>query len=104
MLRDPIRNLNTEIIQQFLNLKSYSIRWKIISGTLWDAVKVAKDINIPKQPREITLNDSEINAQDLPDAFASLFNTKVLIIVNDLVVSDFENYGQMTLILCHIRI
>ena len=57
-------------------------------GSWWEAVKVAKDINIPKLPNNMTLNNSKIDRNDLPDAFADFFKLKTQTIVNDQAIND----------------
>jgi hypothetical protein len=79
ILRDRIANLNYEIKLHFETLKSNSVRKKIIPGntkTLWDAVKIAKNINIPTIPNNMTLNNNPIQFADLPDVFADFFMKK----------------------------
>ena len=60
---------------------------------MWDAVKVAKNINKPKLPIEMTLNGVSINPSDLPDAFASFFENKVQLFVNDQTIDDSVHNG-----------
>ena len=90
-LRDRIKNLNVEIKNHFLSKKTSSVRRRIIPGnskSLWDAVKIAKDINIPKLPNTMYLNNTKIENNLLPDAFAEFFKSKVETIVNEQVISD----------------
>ena len=52
-LQNRIKTLNTEIKHHFLNIKSNSIRPKILPGnskSLWDAVNIAKDVNAQQMP------------------------------------------------------
>ena len=96
-LRDRIKNLNIEIKYHFLSLKSCSVRRKIIPGnskSLWDAVKIAKDINIPKLPEKMTHNDIIIPNKELPNAFAEFFISKVQTIVDEQTISDTVYNGK----------
>ena len=66
--------------------KSKTVRCNIRPGnskSLWEAVKLAKDINIPKLPNNMTLNNNKIDRNDLPDSFANFFKLKTQTIVND---------------------
>ena len=80
------KNLNVEIKRHFLIKKANAIRRKITPGnskSLWHAVKIAKDANIPLLATTMTLNNQQINPKDLPDTFAQFFLNKVSSIVND---------------------
>ena len=98
--RDRIKQLNTEIRKHITQLKSDSIRKRIIPGnskSLWDAVKKAKDINTPQLPTKMTLQNVEIIKNELPDAFADFFETKVNDIVNEQIVIDSVHNGHRKL-------
>ena len=89
-----------EIKHQFAKLKTNSIRKSILPGnskSLWDAVKKAKDINNPKLPPKMTLNNIEIPNSELPDTFANFFKNKVDSIVNAQVVDDSVHNGHRKL-------
>ena len=47
------------------------------SKTLWDAVRIAKDLNIEPIPKTMFSNNIEIQRTNLPDSFACFFNNKV---------------------------
>ena len=99
-LRDRIKNLNVEIKLHFAERKTNSIRKSILPGnskSLWDAVKKAKDINNPKLPPKMTLNDLEIPTSDLPDTFANFFKDKVSLIINEQVIDDSVHNGHRKL-------
>ena len=90
-IRDRIKNLNIEIKNHFLYKKTSSVRRKILPGntkSLWDAVKIAKDINIPMLPTSMFLNNTKIMESELPDAFAEFFTNKVNTITNDQTISN----------------
>ena len=85
VLRDRVNNLNVEIKRHFLIKKTKAIRRKIMPGnskSLWHAVNIAKDANIPLLPTAMTLNNELIDLKDLPDTFAQFFQNKVSSIVN----------------------
>ena len=91
VLRDRVKNLNVEIKRHFLSKKKETVRRNIRPGnskSLWDAVKLAKDINIPKLPNNMTLNDNKIDRNDLPDAFADFFKLKTQTIINNQAIND----------------
>ena len=76
-LRDHVKNLNVEIKNHFV-YKS-SVRRRIIPGDLkylWDAVKISKDMNTPKLPHTMHLNNNEIPINELPEVFAEFFESK----------------------------
>ena len=51
------------------------------SKSLWNAVNLAKDINPTEIPVNMTDNSNSINPNDLSDAFAQFFDSKVKLIV-----------------------
>ena len=53
--RDCIKSLNTEKKHHFQKIKNNSIRRKIQPGnskSLWDAVNIAKNINVQQMPQK----------------------------------------------------
>ena len=100
IIRDRIATLNFEIKHYFANIKTNSIRKKIIPGnskTLWDAVKISKNINIPSIPANMKLNNITVENNELPDAFANHFINKVNAIVNEQIVDDTVHNGHRKL-------
>jgi exonuclease III len=98
--RDRIKQLNIEIKKHISQLKSNSIRKNIIPGnskSLWDAVKKAKDINTPKLPSKMNVQNIEILNPELPDAFADFFEAKVNNIVNEQLITDSVHNGHRKL-------
>jgi hypothetical protein len=96
-LRDRIKNLNFEIKQHFHSCKSKAIRRKILPGnskSLWDAVKIAKDINITSLPDEMFHSNIKIDQNLLPDTFADCFESKVRKIVNEQTISASVYNGR----------
>ena len=95
--KDRIRNLNVEIKQFYTNQKKYYIQRSILpnnSKSLWKAVKIAKNVNIEKLPKEMHNNTVPINDSDLPNAFAEFFMTKTTNIVNDTITDDNVYNGK----------
>ena len=56
------------------------------SKSLWDAVKISKDMNTPKLPSKMFLNNVEIDEDQLPDTFASHFKEKIEKIIEEQVI------------------
>ena len=76
---DRINQLNSEIKLHFHGQKTMSIRRKILPGnskSLWDAVKIAKNINIPTIPEKMYYENTMISKDLLPDTFADYFEKK----------------------------
>ena len=90
-LRDRIKNLNIEIRHHFRSLKTKSIRRKITPGnskSLWDAVRLAKNVNIQQLPQKMFKDNINIKNKDLPDEFANFFKSKVDNIVNAQIIKN----------------
>ena len=90
-LRDRIKNLNIEIRHHFRSLKTKSIRRKITPGnskSLWDAVRLAKNVNIQQLPQKMFKDNINIKNEDLPDEFANFFKSKVDDIVNAQIIKN----------------
>ena len=90
-LRDRIKNLNIEIRHHFRSLKTKSIRRKITPGnskSLWDAVRLAKNVNIQQLPQKMFKDNINIKNEDLPDEFANFFKSKVDNIVNAQIIKN----------------
>ena len=90
-LRDRIGTLNTEIKHHFHNIKSNNIRRKILPGnskSLWDAVNIAKDVNMQQMPHKMYRNNNLIDPDNLSDEFANFFKDKVQNIVNNLQIDN----------------
>ena len=75
----------------FFTQKSKSIRQNIVpsnSKSLWDAVRITKDMNISNLPDIFSLNNIEITKTEAPEAFAKFFHNKVDSIVNETLIDD----------------
>ena len=85
-LKQRLKNLNLEIKGHFVHSKRKKVRLGIIPGnnkSLWTSVKLAKDMNIQQIPENLTLDNTVINEDDIPDVFASFFKNKITNIVNE---------------------
>ena len=74
--RNEIKILNYDIKKYFYQIRGNSIRRNIIPGnskSLWDAVKIAKDINLDPLPEEMYHNQNKISQSTLSGAFAQFF-------------------------------
>ena len=94
--RSKLKDLNKEIKCYFFNQKSKSIRRNIVpsnSKSLWDAVRIAKDMNISNLPDIFTLNEIEIAKTKAPEAFAQFFHDKVEKIVRETLIDDGIHNG-----------
>ena len=90
-LRNRVKNLNFEISHHFQSLKTQSVRRKITPGnskSLWDAVKLAKNINIQQMPQKMFKNNVPIDDENLPDEFAEFFKSKVQNIVTEQTINN----------------
>jgi hypothetical protein len=99
-LRDRIKNLNIEIRHHFRSLKTKSIRRKITPGnskSLWDAVRLAKNVNIQQLPQKMFKDNINIKNEDLPDEFANFFKSKVDDIVNAQIINNDVYNGTQKL-------
>jgi hypothetical protein len=69
-----------EIKQYYYQKKKSLVRSKIIpnnSKSLWDAVKLAKNLNIQNLPDKPSLDDAWVDLGQLLDVFADHFKSKV---------------------------
>ena len=100
LIKLRINQLNIEIKNHFYAVKRKSIRQGLIPGnnkTLWDSVKIAKDLNINKLPETMTLNNVSVKSENLPDEFASYFKMKIETIVHESNICNNVYNGQRKL-------
>ena len=71
---------------------------QVTQNPFWHAVQFAKDVNIPKLPDEMLLNNTKIPRKDLPDAFIELFISKVKSMADEQDISDSVYNGIKKLI------
>ena len=94
-IRDKVRALNCEIRNFYYGRTKQNVRRNMIPGnskSLWDAVKIAKDLNIEPIPTNMYGEGELLTHADMPDHFASFFNKKVIDIMNTTVI-DNEIYN-----------
>ena len=94
--RINLKVLNKEIKCYFFNQKKKAVRKNIIpsnSKSLWDAVRIAKDINVTHLPDILFANNIEINNGKIPEAFAELFSNKVKNIANEVAIDNEIHNG-----------
>ena len=99
---EGIKVINIKIINMGKNHKRNSIRRSLIPGnnkSLWNAVNLAKDINLNSIPKIMKYNGIEINSTDLSDTFANFFDKKVKDIVSTCEV-DNEVYNGTRKVNC----
>ena len=85
LIRIRINNLNKEIKSHFYNQKMNNVQRSIIPGnskSLWQAVKISKDMNTNEIPKVMYKDGILIKQENIPDAFANFFKDKVQNIVN----------------------
>ena len=78
--KQKIITINKEIKAKMYENKRKNVRKNIVPGnskSLWNAVKIAKDINISPIPTNMQYDGNTIKIEELPDAFAKHFKDKV---------------------------
>ena len=84
-----------ELYRAFGVTSTQNVRRNMIPGnskSLWDAVKIAKDLNIEPIPTNMYGEGELLTHADMPDHFASFFNKKVIDIMSATVI-DNEIYN-----------
>ena len=79
--KSRVKNLSAEIKQHFTNEKKYKVRQGIKPGnskTLWEAVKIAKDLNTDELPDKMNQNGTPIDNDELAEQFAAMFEKRLL--------------------------
>jgi hypothetical protein len=78
--KDEIAKLNRYIKNHYYEERKQHVRKKIIPGnnkSLWDAVKIAKDIEPTPLPTTVNKGGSEYSGKDVLEAFSKFFKSKV---------------------------
>ena len=78
--KNKIELLNREIKDMIFSNKKKQVRKNIVPGnskSLWNAVKIAKDINVSPIPQIMFKDGQKIDTDELPDAFLNYFKSKV---------------------------
>ena len=100
--KDKIKILDKEIRQYYYQKKKNSVRSKIIPNntkSLWDAVRIAKDLNIQNLPDKMQApNGDYIGKDNLPEAFAEFFKNKVENILTETMIDDSIYNGRQKII------
>ena len=89
--KSRVKNLSAEIKQHFTNEKKYKVRQGIKPGnskTLWEAVKIAKDLNTDELPDKMNQNGTPIDNDELAEQFAAMFEKKTTDIVSETEIND----------------
>ena len=92
-----VKNLAKEIKLHLSDEKRKRIRQGIIPGnskTLWDSVKLAKDMNIDELPTEMHLDNEKIEEEDIADAFADFFENKIKDLLEEISIDDEVYNGE----------
>ena len=100
-----IRVLDKEIKKHFLTLKTNRVRRLIVpgsTGSLWKAVKTARDTIFNPLPNRLYLNDTLVPRKELPDAFAAYFDNKIKNLLGDTKV-DNNVYNGKKIVTCTDR-
>ena len=87
--KDEIKNLSRSIRSFYYEQRKNQIRRRIVPGnnkSLWDAVKIAKDIEPTPLPEKLIDDEKFYNRHEAPTAFATFFKSKVEKLEEDLVV------------------
>jgi hypothetical protein len=78
--KEELADLNKYIKNVYYEERKQHVRKKIIPGnnkSLWDAVKIAKDIEPTPIPTTVTKEGLNCSGKDVPAAFADFFKSKV---------------------------
>ena len=92
-----LKCLNSEIKNYFNQIKSKKVRRSLVSGnskSLWDAVKIASDVNVAGLPDTLYQNGNELPKDKIASAFGDLFVQKVKSIVESTRINPLVHNGQ----------
>ena len=90
-LRTRIKSLNMEIKSYYHGKVKHKVRQDIIPGntkSLWNSVKIAKDISIDPIPKNMFKERNPVNEDSLCNEFAKFFDDKVKNIVESTTIED----------------
>ena len=65
--------------------------------SLWNAVKIAKDLNVDPRSSKMNQNNILLPNDDQPDQFASYCNDKIITIMNTTTIDDGVYNGRKNL-------
>ena len=95
--KTKLRQVDTEIKLFYHSSKSKKVRRGIIPGnskSLWSAVRIAKDQNVPTFPSTILMNGVPINDKIVPDSVAMFFDNKVRGLIRDADINEDVYNGR----------
>ena len=87
--KEEIQNLRNIIKTFNYEQRKNHVRSKIIPGnnkSLWDAVKIAKDLEPTTLPEKLIENERSYNRNEAPSAFANFFKSKIRKLEEELIV------------------
>ena len=92
-----LKSLNKEIKSFFISAKSKRVRRNLIPGntkSLWDAVKIASDINVSGLPDTLYENGIELPKDSVASAFGDMFTKKVKLLVESTAIHPQVHNGN----------
>ena len=95
--RSLLKSLNYEIKNYFKQIKSKKVRRSLVPGnskSLWDAVKIASDVNVTGLPDTLYQNGIELPKDKIADAFGDFFVHKVKTIIENTIIDPLVHNGH----------
>ena len=99
-MKQRLKNMNVEIKNHFYERKKQNIRRNIRpenGKSLWSAVLEAKDLNDEDIPDKMFANGVRVETEDLEEAFAELFESKINLLSDNARITDTVYNGQRKL-------
>ena len=99
-----LKTLNKEIKTFFISAESKRVRRNLIPGntkSLWDAVKIASDINVSGLPDTLYENGIELPKDKVASAFGDMFTKKVKLIVDSTIINPQVHNGNQKILQYH---
>ena len=96
-IKAQIKILDKEMKSHFNSDKWKSVRREIRpgnSGSLWKAVKVARDVNVTTLPNSLYLEGTLVPNSEAPDTFASFFDNKIKKILQEVNIEEDVYNGK----------
>ena len=100
-MKQRLKNMNVEIKNHFYERKKQNKRRNIRPGngkSLWRAVSEAKDLNEEDIPDKMFKNGVRVETEDLEEAFAELFESKINLLSDNARITDTVYNGQRIII------
>ena len=95
--KEELKNINKSIRNFYYEERKQRIRRRIVPGnnkSLWDAVRIAKDVEPTPLPARIVKDSVEYDRDSSPTAFAEFFKEKVKKLEDELKIEDDVSNGQ----------